>query len=267
MSIYIESLSSSWREVEILYQEALANFDKNPAVYNALCRSITVLIVANLEGFLKEVSKALVNDIATVPFSLLPQNIKRQHCTIFLGPILKTKEYNLRVKKLIEEFEKYPEYKISNLAFLHGNNNPKSSIIEIYADCFGCSNIFKELRGSVIDNRVFSGATNKTLRRVYCALGWLLKRKLKNFPYNIDENFLKLEKIDCKEKGLWELFIEKINMHRHGIVHGNEFANNTNHNELEEDILKTKIFQLAFIAVVCLNLSIKMPEIKFADQE
>ena len=94
-----------------------------------------------------------------------------------------------------------------------------------------------------------------------------LKRKLKNSPYNNDEKFLKPEKIGFKGKGLWELFIEKINMHRHGIVHGNESVNNTNHNDLEEDILKTKNFQLTFIAVVCLNLSIKMPEINLANQE
>ena len=254
---YIESLEDSWREISILYEEANFHFEKTPDIYSALCRSISILIVAHLEGFLKELSKAIVKDLSIVSFSKLPKIIKRHHCSLFLGPDDKSKDYNNRSEALIKNLEQYQDYKISIDAFLHGNNNPKCSIIEKYAQSFGCYNVFMGLYGSSLEQYVFSCSNNFTLERIHRVLRWRLKKGTKNFPYDIEYNFLGISKKKSKEKSFWEDFIEKINSNRHRIVHGNDFSNHTNLNELLEDIWKTRIFQLAFIFLICQSIKIE----------
>ncbi|EIM4665444.1 hypothetical protein LM945_005336, partial [Escherichia coli] len=50
---YLDTVDLQWKEVDILVNEAIRVQNLNEELYNALCRSITVLIVAHMEGFVK----------------------------------------------------------------------------------------------------------------------------------------------------------------------------------------------------------------------
>lgn len=254
---YIESLDNTWKEIDLLCEEAIIHHNKNNLeIYNAICRSITVLLVSHLEGFLKELCRNIIKDLALLPFKDLPNNIKRQHCIYFLGQNDHSKVFNEKVNKLISNLDQYTNYRISTDSFEENtNDNPKPSIVEKYADKLGTKNIFKYIHNSDVERLVFGGGSPNSLERAFKLLQWSVKKKTKNYPYKITPGFLNLSiKENSPKCTLWEEFLHTINFNRHQIAHGNNFINNTSITNLLEDKWKTRILQLTIILIVCQNL-------------
>ncbi len=59
----VSSIEDQWNEVDVLIEKSVEERDKNPILYNALCRASIVLMVAHLEGFIKEVARAILDDV------------------------------------------------------------------------------------------------------------------------------------------------------------------------------------------------------------
>ncbi len=106
LSDFVQSLENNWEEVDTLLLHAEEVKDINLKLYNALCRSVTILIVAHLEGFIKDLIKNIVQDInRNCEFSNIPEALKRTYCKSYLGSNLdnKDKSYEAKIKKLIEK--------------------------------------------------------------------------------------------------------------------------------------------------------------------
>ncbi|WP_172967683.1 hypothetical protein [Hydrogenovibrio sp. JE_KL2] len=47
---FLEKFLDNWQEIDLLVVEAKDKQDSNPALYKALCRSITVFTIAHLKA-------------------------------------------------------------------------------------------------------------------------------------------------------------------------------------------------------------------------
>ena len=63
LNLLINELEDRWDEVTILLEEAEKNQNVNVKLHDAICRSVSVLMVSNLEGFYKDLIKSFINDI------------------------------------------------------------------------------------------------------------------------------------------------------------------------------------------------------------
>ncbi|MCY7552890.1 MAE_28990/MAE_18760 family HEPN-like nuclease, partial [Bacillus safensis] len=73
-----------WNEIDLLIGQIIIN-KENEEIYNVLCRSTVVLLVAHLEGYIKEAASALIDDLNyNVHFEDLPTSIKKTYVSSFL---------------------------------------------------------------------------------------------------------------------------------------------------------------------------------------
>jgi len=76
----LEKLDRQWKEVDQLIDNAKENRANNEDLYNALCRSISILIVSHLEGFTKELVKNIIFDLSEgFSFREMPSAIKKTY--------------------------------------------------------------------------------------------------------------------------------------------------------------------------------------------
>lgn len=243
---YVNQLEAKWHEVDVLLDKAKDIRDSEQELYNAICRSITVLIVAHFEGYIKNIVKYVVKDInLSVGFKDLPENIKRTYCTKYLGLNLDKRDnsYEKKLKKLIEKFSEV-NCQISHEPFFYPiNKNPNPNVVQNIFARFGVSNIFHLLHESVFDD-VFSSSLSE-IETLSESLKSELLPGIENFPYQFDITKYDLDQTKCEVKSLWEEFLEQINQKRHGVAHGNEFENVEDVSSLE--LKKSKVVLLELI--------------------
>ncbi|WIF07054.1 HEPN domain-containing protein [Serratia sp. B1] len=251
---YLDTVDLQWKEIDILASQATKVENSNFDLYNALCRSITILIVAHMEGFVKGVVKSIINDYSTVKFKDLPQSLKITYCKKHLGfDESAINGYHERVKNLISDFELSSDFKINYEPFIfEKNRNPKPDAIGNIAARFGVRDLFKNLHDSRFDN-VFS-MTSTEIRKSLPYLNDVTKRKVSTFPYCVRKNIYKTKPKKYTGRSLWETFLDDLNQKRHTIVHGNDFNNSTNVKSLLELKDKVRVLQFCFILILCSEL-------------
>jgi hypothetical protein len=228
LSDFVEQLDEKWKEIDILLAEAKKHEESNSDLYNALCRSITVLIVAHLEGFTKDLVKVIVRDSnQEYSFDMLSIAMQRTYCTKYLGnPSDHNGNYDLKVKKLSEKFCEMKS-KISHEPFLMSSNkNPKPDVLKSIFKNFGVEDVFLNLNESALDE-VFSETDNELEDKI-TAIRKHLKAEITTFPYQCTAERLALNKsIKAKniKRTLWQSFLDEINQKRHEVAHGNDFDN------------------------------------------
>lgn len=111
MSTYLHDFSSqltcNWKEVDLLIEEAKTHEESSSDIYNVLCRSVTILTVAHLEGFTKEIVKVVIKDLNNYcEFRELPRKIQKFYCDDYLLKPDKpsSKKHNEHVERLVAEF-------------------------------------------------------------------------------------------------------------------------------------------------------------------
>lgn len=224
---FVNLLDAKWDEVDILINEAKTIRESNERLYNAICRSLTVLIVAHLEGFAKDLVRNVVKDLnSETKFEDLPVTIKRTYCKKYLGSNLdkEDKNHNERINKLINKFEQI-NCDISDEPFFYPvNKNPNPVVISNVFANFGIEKVFWCLYKSELEN-VFSESVNEIKQRIV-TLKDDLKLSVKRFPYSFDVDKYGLSHKKCPtNQTLWQEFIEDINRRRHNVAHGNNFEN------------------------------------------
>ncbi|HFV9290968.1 TPA: HEPN domain-containing protein [Serratia fonticola] len=251
---YLETVDLQWNEVDILAEEAIKVESNQPDLYNALCRSITILIVAHMEGFIKGVVKNIISDYSCIEFKNLPQAVKVTYCKKHLGfDETAFKNYHERIKNLISDFDLSTNFKISHEPFIFDKNrNPKPDSIGNIASRFGVSDIFKNLNQSRFDD-IFS-MTSTQISNALPLLNETTKRKVREFPYRIRKNIYKTKPEKCIGRSLWQTFLDDLNHKRHIIAHGSDFNNTTDIRTLLELKDKVRILQLSFILIICSEL-------------
>jgi tRNA uridine 5-carbamoylmethylation protein Kti12 len=224
---FVSLLDAKWDEVDILINEAKTIREANERLYNAICRSLTVLIVAHLEGFAKDLVRNVVKDLnSEVDFMKLPIAIKRTYCKKYLGSNLdkEDKNHNDKLQKLIAKFEEV-NCDISDEPFFYPvNRNPNPAVINNVFANFGMEKVFWCLYESDLEN-VFSESNNEIRQRIIRLRGDI-RLSVKQFPYSFDLDKYTLSQKRCSgNQTLWQEFLDEINKKRHNVAHGNNFEN------------------------------------------
>lgn len=251
---YLETVQEQWAEIDILAAEAkLIELEKSE-LYNALCRSITILIVSHMEGFVKGIVKSIISDYSNVEFKNLPIAVKMTYCKRHLGfdeSIFK--DYHARIKSLINDFELTADFKVTHEPFLYDKNkNPKPDVLSEVAHRFGVKDIFKNLHDSRFDG-VFSMSRTQ-IKQQLPILKRSTEKKVSEFPYKVRKGLFKTNPKKYNGRSMWQLFLDDLNFKRHKIVHGNDFNNTTDIDTLLELKDKVCILQYSITLIICAEL-------------
>lgn len=253
---FVCQLDAKWKEVDLLISKAKTIKNGEQELHNAICRSVTVLIVAHLEGFIKDLAKCIVSDLNNkITFSQLPDSIKRTYCKKYLGNNSDSKEYDRNMNKLMDKFDEL-NCKLSYEPFLFSaNKNPNPNVVETIFKNFGINNIFIYLHDSELDN-VFS-ESNQSIKKRISLMQIDIKKEVKEFPYTFDKSKYLLDKSSSKgnNRTLWQEFLDQINQKRHSVAHGNEFENADDASVLEDRKDRVVLFQLGLIGILSSHIT------------
>ena len=208
-----------------------------------------------MEGFLKGVSKNIISDYLCMEFKYLPMPLKKTYCGKHIfGWDKDTKEYNERITSLMSDFETSSDFKISSEPFLSNRNkNPKPDVLCQYSFKLGVKNIFKNLNESFFDS-VFSN-TDAEIKKLLNSLIASTKVKVENFPYNVRQGIYRTRTTNYNGRSMWQTFLDDLNEKRHKIVHGNDFVNSTNVQELSRLKNKVQILQYGYLLIILSHLN------------
>lgn len=227
----------------LIDQSSIAIELGNEALYNALCRSTSILLASHLEGFLKECIRSIILDFNFhVPeFKDMPSAMRWTFCrkiAYFEGT--PEKEIIERTKQLMTFFDKNSvplefdafTYKETN------NKNPSNSFIESSFDKIGVSKILN-LFSTTLPSDIFQNDPAKE---------YFINRQLKrcrsniySFPYKQSpSNIIGLPE-QRPTTTIWHTFIEEIMSRRHKIAHGDTTENITTHTKLYGDVKKLRV--------------------------
>ncbi len=264
---YINKLSERHDEISLLitHAESLSHtLDSNSEkLYISICRSISILLVSHLEGFIKDFTKELILDINQfIPFKDINAKVKRQYVSSFLSkpPKEQAKLYNQQIKELTKKFENIDDnldlsegqhIKLSHEPFLHKDNkNPKANVLFYICKNFGIDNIFAYLKNSELEI-VFEN-DRVEIDNLINEIQEKLHNSTENYPFviNYDEYNLEKSAMTRDEKTNWELFLEDLLNTRHKIVHGVTLENMKNHNELKIFEQKTILIQYSIMLLL-----------------
>ncbi|MFI2856261.1 MAE_28990/MAE_18760 family HEPN-like nuclease [Paenibacillus sp. JSM ZJ436] len=255
-SLFIEELGARWTEIELLIEEIKQH--SNDAVKNVLCRSAVVLLVAHLEGFMKEAASTLIKDLNHhCVFSELPKRIQKTYCSLFLSTINDSGGIDNKIQgRLMEKFGEL-NARLTVEPFLYDRNkNPSPSVIETILNNFGVKDFFKLLHMSSLDI-VFENSSSET-HVLLENLRNYTRQSIASFPYNINLGHygisIKGGKL-AREDSLWIVFLDELLRKRHSIAHGSSFQNDISVNELEDAKMKVQILQYS-IALVLFNTGV-----------
>lgn len=259
---FVQQLDEKWREIDILLEEAESKEKSGQEdAYNALCRSVTVLIVAHLEGFVKGLAKSVIRDLGKgLRFCDLPESVKRTYAASYVDDGESNKANEAKTKALIEKFSDI-DAGISYEPFVFSSNkNPKPSVVAKIFDNFGVNSVFGYIDGSAM-NEVFaaSGAEIKSKIR-HSKIH--IEEAVQDFPYSCHCDRLRLYKGAPNKSGrsLWEAFIDEINQKRHEVAHGNEFGNSESLSVLSERKDKVVYLQLGLVELLASVLISKLSD-------
>lgn len=244
---FFNHFDDNWEEIDMLIDLINSLEDEDPKL-KTYCRILSVLMVANLEGYLTEVIRTLIKDINYHKFFCFTNNqMKRTYCLQFIPD---GKGSDKRIAKLIEMLDTL-EVKYNEAPFLfESSKNPKVSIIEKLFSKVCSTDFWGHICGGDIDD-VFQNNIEDNEKYIL-----LLKGRIKSgvsvFPYNIDKSDLgfnnKTNKIN--KESLWSMFIDEILKNRHQVAHGMNYNFTMNRNVIREQKEKIIILELLFTILV-----------------
>lgn len=248
---YSEELSEKWREIDLLIERAKENRSTDSEFYEFLCRSITVLMVAQLEGFTKNLLRSVIQDLnRNLSYEQLPLAIKRTFCKSYIPNAegIGDKKFNQRITKLMSKFDELNCDIEHEPFYISTNKNPSPHLLKTVFENLGVKNIFHCLNNSKYDV-VFSCSKNELLELLNGLRVHSLE-EVKEFPYAHVDDSCNLSTNKISGVTLWEEFISRVNQRRHSVAHGNESGNSADIEELEVDKWKLQIFELASMRVL-----------------
>lgn len=249
----VNSIEDQWNEVDILIKKSAEERDKNPVLYSALCKASIVLMVAHLEGFTKEVARAILDDANKFSsFKNVPYPIQATFCKTFI------EEDSKRPKKLIDLLCVL-ETKLSLEPFLiesvRGNNkNPSPRVIDKICANFGVNNFFSRIENSQLDD-IFSGVRSDT-EALLQELIHHTSVGTEVYPYSMNVSKFGIDASDVKGKGgrintIWMTFLDQLLESRNGIAHGSSTTSSLSVEELTDFRNKVAVLQYALVLVLC----------------
>lgn len=165
------SIPSRVQELHALVDQAQTSEQTNELLYNALCRATSVLLASHLEGFIKELTEALMADLNDnlASFSDMPAAIQFTFCekiAFFEGA--KREEIDERIKQL-KTFFGQNTVPVDLKAFTYKespNRNPTANFVDTAFARIGIPDILQSISSPrfevVFDN---DNRTNYILQR------------------------------------------------------------------------------------------------------
>ena len=254
---YLEQLKTQWEEVDVLIGSAVECEKENQELFNAICRSTSVLIVAHMEGFIKDLTKNLIRDLnSNKEFSELPRAIQNTCCKGYLGfNSTAIPKYQESINDMIQHLSECTGYRVTPEPFLFDKNrNPKPDSIQEVFKRLGHKDVFKVLHKSLFDEAFES---DSRLHRLLSLSQFFLDKRVSVFPYKVSINTLNLKDEKYTGRTLWQEFLDEINKVRHAIAHGNTFSNDENIDDIKRRRSKAKLLQLALVYIACYLVSKK----------
>ena len=238
----LSSLDKRLSEIDLIVEEAKRHFNRNDQLYNVLCRSAHVLLLAHFEGYTKQIVRDCLDDVNLYSFKVSKKPLKKKVCENFVG------NHDLKIKELMEVFESLgAKFKHEYFVFPEGKN-PKASVLDKIVGNFGIENFFKKVKQSKLD-LVFSNSVedNLLLRNDFLER---LKGWTENYPYSVDFSYLEIDEQKATDDNLWDSFLNDILMKRHAIAHGgHEYS--ISHSELEMSKIKVEILIYVTAMFIC----------------
>jgi len=233
--------------------------DADEALYNSICRAISVLLASHLEGFLKDLTRSLVADLNyySSGFSALPAALKRAFCekmAFYEG--IDRKQIDDRIRQLIAFFDtnsvpvdlKAITYKEA------ANKNATSAFIDAAMAKFGIPNIT-----SAISSGSFEVVFDNDPRTDYRLLRDIVRFKshLYDFPYReLPQRYnFTFRGQGAPVQTLWHAFIEEVMTRRHSVAHGDTLENETTWEDLSRDALKLEVLMHAIMYAAASHLT------------
>ena len=254
----VNSIDDRWHEVRILVERAAEEQHTNSDLYDALCRASVLLIVAHLEGFIKESAKAIIYDLNKFSrFRDSPSALKRTFCRSFVGAVQEEgKDLEARIKKLIQTLEGL-ETQFLVEPFLietsYGNNKtPSPHVINRICSNFGVRNIFSWLNNSSLDI-VFSGVSSEIELLLSKLRNYILSKTV-DYPYGINISDFGIIRPDSKHnenRSFWETFLDQLVRYRNDIAHGSSLNNSFSVEDLIEFQNKVIMLKYGLILILC----------------
>jgi hypothetical protein len=251
-NVYSLLISSKerWEEIELLLEKATPNLNDCPVEQrfkSSLCRASCVLMVSHLEGFLKDLSKALIDDLNhNLEYKDLPKSVRRTACCHFLPDGAESSTHY--INRLDEEFSNSPSYKLNSEAFQLDNKNPKEDVVRKIMSNFGIQNIFKNLHQSRFEV-VFESYSKAS--RYLCRMEKLALATTEFFPYECRPKSFNFKATKYNGSTLWETFLQDINFVRHKIVHGSSLDSERSLDSIKDALTKVRLFQYLVTYISC----------------
>lgn len=255
VSLGLLSLDNRFKEVDLILDEANNNFERNDALYKALCRSAQVLLSAHFEGYLKELLKNSLEDINNYSSFKSSNNfLKRRLCNYFLiipKDEKNSKLHNQKVTDMISLLDNLDTKFKKEYFFGSENNNPKATILDKIAEQFGVDNFFKKLKKSNLD-LIFSNTLPENIRKRDELKSYLLS-KTSSYPFSVNLDIFQIDEAKSSTDDFWDAFLSGVLKRRHDIAHGTEVENSVGHRTIESDKVKIEILIYAFTVFICLQ--------------
>lgn len=252
---YLSQLETQWTEVDVLISSASECENSNTDLFNAICRSTSVLIVAHMEGFVKDLTKNLIRDLnSNLEFKDVPRAVQNTCCKGYLGfDATAIPRYQDSLEDMIQHLSLCSGYKIPYEPFIFDKNrNPKPDSIQEVFKRLGSKDIFKSLHNSLFDEAFES---DSRLQRLLVIAKFYLKKSVSTFPYRASLDKCNLKSDKYSGRTLWQEFLDEINKIRHAIAHGNTFSNDENIEALKRRSNKAKLLQLVLTYIACCLVS------------
>lgn len=259
----VQAVPGRMAELALLIDRAREKEVTDEPFYDALCRSCAVLLASHLEGYLKDLTRALVLDMNfyVSGFSNLPNGVKRNFCLkIAFYEGVEQREINERAKQ-IQAFFESNSVDVDFTAFKYRestNKNPTSSVIDSAFEKLGLLGMVESLSPCL--DGVFNNdpRTDFRIRRDLTRF----RAKMYGYPYaRLPTPYQFSHRTTKRTKGvsltLWETFIQEVMARRHRIAHGDTMENEVSWEELGQDVGKMHVLMhgLAFSAASALRIT------------
>ncbi|WP_410501738.1 MAE_28990/MAE_18760 family HEPN-like nuclease [Exiguobacterium acetylicum] len=254
---FLKVSEERWEEIQLLINKA-SYFQSEKSFYDALCRSTIVLLVGQIEGYIKDLAKAIITDLNdNVAFSDLPRNIKKNFTNYYLGD-------GGRYTELNDFFNLY-NADLKTEPFLgpysvNGNKNPSANVIDKVMNSFGIDGVFSYLYNSQLDT-IFEN-DHEEISKILHDLQDYLFNKTKSFPYEIDLKIFSLNKHSIKftksnrELSLFKTFLDDLLHSRHAVAHGSTFENQLTIEQLVDYERKARALQYGIALILIHDVTI-----------
>lgn len=242
----IDRMEENWKEIDLLI-DVIKN-EENDDTKLVLCKAAIVLLSANLEGFIKEVIKSLINDLNRIDFLDLPNALKRSFTEWFILRETDKPSFNSnKIDQLIAHFENMNADLLAN-PFIAEYKNPKPDTLQKTFKKLGVRNFFDNLNCSVYDV-IFENERSRQQEILE-----ELKGKFNGFSENtnlyidlVEDNLLAERN---NSNSLWISFLDDFIQKRNSVAHGSQESMSITTSKVEE--YKLKIHTLQYLIVMVL---------------